>query len=123
MTGDDIWATIENALAIICACLTVYRPLLSRGHAFALSVTTWYSSLLGSTQRSRKAQTKQTEYSQGDEHSGAQARSRYGQIEDGTLDNIYLTKATGGSEVEGGFVAGENYPLNAINVKETTEVV
>ena len=118
LVGDLIWATIENGLAIICACLPTYRPLLTTSQAFLVSVNSWYSSLL-----SRGSQSKASGFTETEHVSDNQSRKRYNQIADGTQDNLYLAKAVGGSGAGEEFGDGKDYPLGAIKVKSTTEVV
>lgn len=110
-----IWATIENGLAIICACLPTYRPLLPKGSILDSTLGKWYKSLLSSTHTRRGTGAKPT--------ANSDLRNQYNQIEDGTADHVHLTEAIGGDKVGGTYVAGRDYPLNAIKVTDDVGIV
>ena len=121
LIGDLNWASVENGLALICACLPTYRPLLSKGQAVLLSLNTWYSSLLSTRSRHEKQATPDSP-SGSAQAGGAIDRKRYNQSHDGTQDHFRLTESTGTSAVDH-MVAGKDYPLNTISVNSTVEVV
>ncbi len=118
--GDLTWATIENGLAIICACLPTFRPLLSGNTLVASTLNSWYNSLLST---SRGSQSKQSGHTASVHNDDRRQLKRYNQIEDGTQDDIHLTNLVGGSRTGDDSVAGKDFSLNSIKVKHITEVV
>ena len=52
-----------------------------------------------------------------------QVHRQYNQINDRMLEDSHLTQAVGGPGIEPRYVAGEDFPLETIHVKSTTEVV
>ena len=122
--GDVIWGIIENGLAIICACLPTYRPLLAKGFSLTTDFRAWYSSLLHNTRSWGGGSQSSKVTPSTDANKGVfDNRKRYNQIKDGVLDSTYLTSVTGDLEASADTVAGKDFPLNSIRVKNTTEVV
>ena len=122
--GDVVWGIIENGLAIICACLPTYRPLLTKGFSLTTDFHAWYSSLLHNTRSWRGGSQSSKTTPSTDANKGVfENRKRYNQIEDGMLDGTYLTSVTGDFEASADTVAGKDFPLDSIRVKNTTEVV
>ncbi|MCJ1459112.1 hypothetical protein MMC28_009489 [Mycoblastus sanguinarius] len=119
---DVIWGIVENGLAIICACLPTYRPLLSKVFSLGTDVRAWYSSLLGNT-RSWGGGSHSSKSTPAADANKSDSRKHYNQIEDGTLDGAHLTSVIGDLEASADIVAGKDIPLNSIHVKNTTEVV
>ena len=114
-----IVVTIENSLGIICACLPTYGPLLTKAQAIALSLNTWYTDSGGRD----RTQSEQREGSQNVQAGDKPARKLYNQIEDGALDNLYLTEAIRGSAVEHEDVSGRDIALDTFKVKDAAEAV
>ena len=121
---DLTWGTIENGLSIICACLPTYRPLLTKSLSIPKDVRAWYSSLRGNRRgwgggsRSSKS-TPSTNANQ----SGSDSRKRYNKITDGALDGAHQNPVAGDPAASAGVVAGRDFPVNSIQVRNTTEVI
>jgi len=89
----------------------------------ASSVNPWSSSVLSRTKWREGTLPKRNIPSEQSRRRDEPDRNRYRQIEDGTLDSEHLTGVVGGLRVEGGAFDEGDYPLNAIRVKHTTEIV
>ena len=121
LIGDLNWASVENGLALICACLPTYRPLLSKGQAVLLSLNTWYSSLLSTRSRHEKQATPDS--SSGSAQAGDTIdRKRYNQIHDETQNHFRLTEFTNTSAVNH-MITSKDYSLHTINVNNTIKII
>jgi len=89
----------------------------------ASSVNPWSSSVLSRTKWREGTLPKRNIPSEQSRRRDEPDRNRYRQIDDGTLDSEHLTGVIGGLRVEGGVFDEGDYPLNAIRVKHTTEIV
>ena len=124
LIGDFAPACIENALAIICACLPTYRPLLSICHDIFTSIVTIYTPIANATQGWRKTRSKQSDLSAASPRTSVNKQHfSHNRIHDGLNYNAYLTEAIGGINTEDDKVAGRDYPLHTIRVKKSTEIV
>jgi len=116
LTANVITATIENGLAILCACLPIYKPILDRVMALFSNIRTWHSSLLGSSRE--QAGTSKTTPSPGDSSTRREtSRNSYQKIRD---DHTYTVKGHGGSDARDGSVSDSDYSLRTIQAKEAS---
>ena len=81
-----------------------------------------YHSPSNGTFSQQRVHSKQKSFSANTQRGEHQIQRRYDQSEDGTQDNIHLTEAVGGPGL-GDYVAGKDYPMNSIQVKNTVDVV
>lgn len=118
---------VQLAFAVICCSLPTYRPLLPKGTRLVVKLRTYYdsaASLVGRKLTLSNLQTKPTGCS--DSYSGNTVRPRYNHynnFDGGEVDTVGLTHAAGVSDPEDRFVAGTDYPMNAINVRRDVEMV
>lgn len=119
-TRGAFWANIHLGTAIICACLPVYRPLVSRFADFAANLSNRIGSLLRSSTTFKSSQTG------GERPMGSitKALNRYGRLDDVGGDRSRLQTAITADAFRGGSVQrlghGEH---NRITVENTVEMV
>lgn len=110
-----IWATIENGLAIICACLPTYKPLLPKSSILDSTFGKWYKSLLSGTLVRQARRSDRTAKDQHQDH--------HAQLHDGTAVHVHLTEVIRVHSTESTDIAGLAYPLHTIRVKDEVEIV
>jgi len=119
LTANVITATIENGLAILCACLPIYKPILDRVMALFSNIRTWNSSLLGSG-RGQAGISKTTPSSEDSSTRHEASQNSYQKIQD---DHTYTVKALGGSDARDGSVSDSDFSLRTIQAKRSFDAV
>lgn len=115
---------MENGLGVICACLPTYRPLLTKGTSIPTDVRAWYSSLRDSScSWGGGPHSSKTVPPTNANHDSFDSRKHYNKIEDGTLDDAHMILVTSDHAASAGVVAGRDFPLKSIQVKNTTDMV
>lgn len=104
------WSTIELAVAIICACVPCYGPLIPT-KTIAKTTRLWSSS-----RKSKASSLDNTIKS-----NTSQQASRYNRLGDTKDESRYL--ASVGSDSKGLDDHDQPYPLQSITVRKTVEVV
>ena len=110
-----LWSTIELGVALICACLPTYRPLLPKTFGLPSTVRGWYTSLLSVT-RSRGS-TKATS------NNDLSGYNKFDHRESFSMDKVHLTQAIGGNKSRQNDELGNSCPLHGIAVESRVEVV
>lgn len=115
------WVVAQINVAIVCACLPTYRPILPAPRVIINSLRTLILSVKGSLTLSSTTghQSKNTGQNS---HlpKFTNSRSRYRNLHDeDVVDKTHLTKAVGGADGYG----VQDYPMNTIAVRNDIEVV
>lgn len=119
------WLQIQLSIAVVCACLPTYGPLLPSKTFFSTNVKGWYSSLtsfLGRRQRSSASDPK-SDLCAHCGHPSRPHRDHYKSLSDAG-DKLVVTRVVGG----GNFphhpeVAEWGCPPNGIKIRNDVEVV
>lgn len=110
-----LWSTIELGVALICACLPTYRPLLTHSLGMLNVVKSWFSPLLDISR------TGSYKSSKGLSSSNNSAYARFDRHGLDSIDKAHLTEARAVKHVDGDNQSN-SYPLNAISVQSRIEV-
>lgn len=125
--GDErsvgMWLTIQLSFAVICSCLPTYRALLPNGKAVMTSMKGLFSSVNLFLPRRSASKSISEPASQ---HNGARSRyDYYKNISDheGIINpTVIHAESTGGHWMDEG-ISEPSYPMNAISVTKTIDVV
>ena len=120
-SANIITTTIENGLAIICACLPTCRPIFTRSTVIVSNAKTWCFSLwnritgrgdsIGDDSISSDLSHNRNEFD----------HSRYRRLKDRMPDNVLLTEVVGGQAA--GDDTDRDFTPDIIQVKCTAEIV
>jgi hypothetical protein len=111
----SLWSVINLGVAILCACLPTYRPLL-------LKVGDLSSSFKSTHMRSSCADVSAAKSDLSSANSGnySTGSGYYRKMDDSTSDAVPLTKVTGGERRDARFTG---MPFDGIHVQRDVEVV
>lgn len=120
-----LWYLVQLSLAVICACLPTYGPLLPNGALLSRRFKEWYSSvelMLGRSQRSSNSNLK-TGRSLDSDALERPHDKHYGNFNGGG-DNIVLTSVVGGCMHPSDHEKAErDYITSFVKIRQEVEIV
>ena len=108
---------MEIGVALICACLPTYRPLLPKSMGVSDIFKSWYSSLLNITQSRTGSTSSDIPKAQVSNY------SRFDSNRDDTMGEEHFNKAVGVSDIDVQFSKTGAYPLSTISVVRRFDAV
>ncbi len=119
----DIWLCIQLGFSVICCCLPTFGPILSKDSPLIVA-RGLYSKLASKIRVSARSRQRSEQGPDSQTRLGLRSQfHRFDNADDGGADEIALTHAAGGFEPTEQHVAGRDFPMNAISVKSTVEMV
>lgn len=124
---SEIWSCVQLGIAVVCACLPLYGPIVTQMAMLPLTLRESCASLLGSWSNSRLKSPANVESSTNSEYKcrafhGSKGSSRYGKMENGSLDGEALTQH---QALDGAYVVPKDgsMALRTINVQHEIDIV
>ena len=103
--------------------MPTYGPILPKHNIF-IHARSLYSRLVSKVRTSTTSSARLERASESRREPGLRSRfQRYDNLSDGAVDGVVLTQAEGDFEQAEQHVAGRDFPMNAINVKSTVEMI
>lgn len=109
-----LWSTVELGVALICACLPTYLPLVPKSFGLSSTVRSWYNSLL-SVMRSRPRG-----FRGGQPNNDLSGYNSFDHRESSSMDKVHLTQAIGGERTKQHNNLGNSHD---ISVESRIEIV
>ncbi|KAM0799997.1 hypothetical protein BDR22DRAFT_889961 [Usnea florida] len=119
----DVWLCIQLGFSVICCCLPTFGPILSKD-SLLIPARNFYSKLISRIRVSASSRESAEQRLDSQKRLGLKSQfHRFDNASDGGADEIALTRAAGRFEPTELHVAGRDFPMNAISVKSTVEMV
>lgn len=120
MLNSVLWLDIQLSSAIICACLPTYKAIVPKGTSLTAHLKHWYYRLSSGSSGSSKSEWRSREYANDSGGSiGLPRGSPYKSFGNEHNDQVVLTEVKAKSQDS----TRNDYPINAINVRNDVKVV